>query len=52
MRKYFIEVEKKYKTEIKPLTFEEVMKNALLLADNRIHELENKIIEDKPITDF
>jgi anti-repressor protein len=28
------------------------MKNALLLADNRIHELENKIIEDKPITDF
>lgn len=36
----------------KPLTYEETMRNALLLADNRVKELENKIIEDKPLTDF
>jgi len=36
----------------KPLTYEQTMQNALLLADNRVKELENKIIEDKPLTDF
>lgn len=36
----------------KPLTYEETMQNALLLADKRVKALENKIIEDKPLTDF
>ena len=36
----------------KPQTFEEVMKNALLLADERVKLLENKIEEDKQVTDF
>lgn len=36
----------------KPLTYEQTMQNALLLADNRVKELEHKIIADKPLTDF
>lgn len=36
----------------KPLTYEETMQNALLLADQRVKELEHKIQEDKPLTDF
>lgn len=36
----------------KPLTYEETMQNALMLADQRVKQLENKIIEDKPLTDF
>ena len=48
-RKYFIEVEKR---QNKPLTYEEVMQNALLLADERVKALEHKIEVDKPLTDF
>jgi len=36
----------------KPLTFEEMAKQTIALADQRIKELEHKIIEDKPLTDF
>lgn len=43
------ELEEKNNT---PLTYEQTMQNALLLADNRVKELEHKIIEDKPLTDF
>jgi anti-repressor protein len=35
-----------------PLTYEEVMQNALMIADKRVKELEYKIKEDKPLTDF
>ena len=35
-----------------PLTYEETMQNALLLADKRVKELENKIIVDKPLVSF
>lgn len=44
-RKYFIEVEKKSN---KPLTFEEMSKQTIMLADKRIKELEYKIIQDTP----
>ncbi len=44
-RKYFIEVEKR---QNKPLTYEEVMQNALLLADEKVKALEHKIEVDKP----
>jgi len=44
-RKYFIEVEKKAN---KPLTFEELSKQTIMLADKRIKELEYKIIQDTP----
>lgn len=37
---------------VKPQTFEQIMQNALLLADQRVKLLEAKIEEDKPITDF
>ena len=36
----------------KPKTFEEMAKQTILLADKRIKELERKIQEDKPLTDF
>lgn len=36
----------------KPKTFEEVMKDALLLADQKVKELENKIALDKPKVEF
>ena len=32
----------------KPKTFEEIMKDALLLADQRVKQLEAQIEEDKP----
>ena len=48
-RKYFIEVEK---TKNRPLTYEEVMQNALLLADKKVKELENKIQLDLPKVAF
>lgn len=44
-RKYFIEVEKKAN---KPLTFEELSKQTIMLADKRIKELEFKIQQDTP----
>lgn len=44
-RRYFIEAEKKLN---KPLSFEEMAKQTILLADKRIRELENKIESDKP----
>ena len=48
-RKYFIEVEKQ---QNKPLTFEQMAKQTILLADKKIKELENKIKEDKPKVNF
>lgn len=36
----------------KPMTLEQIMKKAIMMADERIAELENKITEDKPLTDF
>lgn len=48
-RKYFIEVEK---SKNRPLTYEETMQNALILADKRVKALEYQIQEDKPMTDF
>jgi len=48
-RKYFIEIEKK---KTIPLTYEEIMQNALLLADKRVKQLEQKIIDDKPKVSF
>lgn len=48
-RRYFIEVEKKSN---KPLSFEEMAKQTILLADKKIKELENKIALDKPKVAF
>jgi len=48
-RKYFINIEKEMN---QPLTYEQTMQNALLLADSKVKALETKIIEDKPLTDF
>ena len=48
-RKYFIEVEKR---QNKPLTYEQIMQNALLLADKKVKELEHKIEVDKPKVSF
>ena len=48
-RKYFIDIEK---NKNKPLTYEEVMQNALLLADKKVKELENKIQLDLPKVAF
>ncbi|NBK99472.1 MAG: phage antirepressor Ant [Erysipelotrichia bacterium] len=45
VRKYFIEVEKKAN---RPLTFEEMSKQTIMLADKRIKELEFKIQQDTP----
>jgi possible bacteriophage antirepressor len=36
----------------KPKTFEEIMKDALLLADQRVKQLEAQIEEDKPKVNF
>jgi anti-repressor protein len=44
-RRYFIKVEKR---QNKPLTYEQIMQNALLLADERVKALEHKIEVDKP----
>lgn len=48
-RQYFIEIEKQIH---KPLSFEEMAKQTILLADKRIKELESKILEDKPHVNF
>jgi anti-repressor protein len=48
-RKYFIDIEKQ---KARPLTYEETMQQALLLADQRVKALEHKIIVEKPLTDF
>ena len=48
-RKYFIDIEK---NKNKPLTYEEVMQNALLIADKKVKELEHKIEVDKPKVSF
>lgn len=45
----FNEMEKQLNT---PLTFEEMAKQTILLADKRIKELELKILEDKPLVSF
>ena len=44
-RKYFIAVEKRAN---RPLTFEEMSKQTILLADKKIKALENKIEQDTP----
>ena len=41
----FIDIEK---SKNKPLTYEEIMQNALLIADKKVKELEHKIEIDKP----
>lgn len=48
-RKYFIDCEKQFNT---PLTFEEMAKQTIFLADKRIKELEYKIETDKPLVSF
>jgi anti-repressor protein len=48
-RKYFIQCEKKLNA---PLSFEELAKQTILLADKRIKELELKIENDKPLVAF
>jgi len=48
-RKYFIQAEKELN---KPLSFEEMAKQTILLADKKIKELENKIATDKPKVNF
>lgn len=48
-RKYFIDIEK---NKNKPLTYEQVMQNALLIADKKVKELEYKIEIDKPKVSF
>lgn len=48
-RRYFIDIEKKYNN---PLSFEEMAKQTILLADKKIKELENKILNDKPKVNF
>jgi len=49
VRKYFIEVEKQVN---KPLSFEEMAKQTILLADKKIKELENTIEANKPLVAF
>ena len=49
VRKYFLQCEKKVQ---KPRTYEVVMQEALLLADHRVKELENKILLDAPKVAF
>ena len=48
-RKYLIQCEKDLN---KPISFEEMAKQTILLADKRINELELKIAEDKPLVSF
>lgn len=54
-----IKLVNKLEEALKPQTYEEIMQNALLLADKRVKELENnnkvlenKIVEDKPLVSF
>lgn len=49
LRQYFIDIEKGAN---KPLSFEEMAKQTILLADKKIKELENKIETDKPKVNF
>lgn len=48
-RKFLIQCEKDLN---KPISFEEMAKQTILLADKRIKELELKIAEDKPLVSF
>jgi len=48
-RQYFIECEKQLNT---PLTFEEMVKQTIFLAEKRIEELQLKIEQDKPLVSF
>lgn len=48
-RKYLIQCEKDLN---KPISFEEMAKQTILLADKRIKELELKIAEDRPLVSF
>lgn len=50
MRKYFIDCEKRLRAPKR--TYEVVMREALLLADQRVQELEQKQLEDKPKVAF
>lgn len=52
VRKYFIECEKKSIEKQKPLSFEEMVKQTLQLAQERIEALEEKIEQDKPLVAF
>lgn len=59
VRRYFIEIEKKYKQSVRPMTREELLSKAVLEAQNVIKELEDKnkeqektILEQKPLVDF
>lgn len=57
VRKYFLECEKRAKVNnieisVTPRTYEVVMQEALLLADTRVKELEQKILLDKPKVSF
>ena len=45
-------VEELERMKHQPLTYEETMQNALVLADKRVKALENKIQEDKPLVSF
>jgi anti-repressor protein len=49
VRKYFVQCEKDLN---KPLSFEEIAKQTILLADKKIKELEAKIETDKPKVNF
>ena len=49
IRDYFIQIEKQLN---KPLSFEEMAKQTILLADKKIKELEQKIEADKPKVNF
>ena len=48
-RRYFIACEKEL---LRPLTFEEMAKKTIMLADKRIKELESKIESDRPMVAF
>ena len=49
VRKYFIKCEKEFN---RPLSFEELAKQTILLAQERIEELQHKIEVDKPKVEF
>jgi len=57
--KVMIKVHEKFQELQKPKTYEEIMREALILADTKVKELENKnlilenqIEEDKPLVSF
>ena len=53
LRKAIIDRWQELENEVnKPKTFEEIMQDALLLADQKVKELENKIALDKPKVEF